>query len=62
MTTTTTGCQHPKDRPGERLLLKCPDCGAECSEIDVDVEGRGLCYDEECPLHVLAGPVVNAIR
>lgn len=48
-------CQHPADmNSGATLLHECPDCGAECSRTDIGDDL--LCYDEACPLHVLAGP------
>jgi len=49
------GCQHPADKASfETLLLRCPDCGAECSETSIGDDR--LCYDEACPLHAMAGP------
>ena len=47
-------CHHPADsRQAPTLLLTCPDCGAECSRTQVGEDQ--LCYDQSCPLHVLAG-------
>lgn len=51
---TKTKCQHPADNAStETLLLRCPDCGAECSQTQIG-EDR-LCYDETCPLHARSG-------
>lgn len=51
-------CQHPEDGPAAELLTVCPDCGARCSETQVGDDG--LCYDQRCPLHVMAGPAFAA--
>jgi hypothetical protein len=61
----TKHCEHPSDRAdvsaevaaGQRryqgLLMECPDCGAECSGTHIGDDR--LCYDEQCPLHQVAG-------
>ena len=55
MSAAHLGCQHPADKASsETLLLRCPDCGAQCSETDIGEDQ--LCYDGACPLHALAGP------
>jgi len=52
-----TGCQHPADKASTATLLRtCPDCGAECSGTSIGDDD--LCYDERCPLHVMAGPPI----
>lgn len=54
-------CQHPADRRSrDMLLLRCPDCGAECSETQIGDDQ--LCYDEHCPLHVMASPAAQLGR
>lgn len=53
---TTTTCTHPADKArAETLLMTCPDCGAECSGTRIGDDQ--LCYDQACPLHVMAGEI-----
>jgi hypothetical protein len=61
MTTPTLACQHTDDNAANRELLReCPQCGARCSETQIGDDD--LCYDENCPLHTLAGPPVTPQR
>jgi hypothetical protein len=49
-------CEHPADKAQtDTLLMTCPDCGAECSGTQIGADR--LCYDQHCPLHVMAGHV-----
>jgi hypothetical protein len=59
--TTMTTCNHPANaKHTDALLMTCPDCGAECSGSQVGDDR--LCYDDACPLHVLAGKHLLAGR
>lgn len=53
-----TTCSHPADKASTTtLLMACPDCGAECSGDQVGDDD--LCYDQACPLHVMAGEIAE---
>jgi hypothetical protein len=55
---TMTTCQHPAAQiHSNALLMTCPDCGAECSGDQVGDDA--LCYDQACPLHVMAGEILT---